>query len=101
AGNNARFYFPQGIAADASGTLYVADTGNRILRKITTNGIVSTLAGLAGVIGNTDGTGTNARFNRIVGIAVDREGYIYVVDNDNNLIRKVSPDGVVSTIGQL
>src|SRR4051812_14563560 len=69
-GTAARFYWPEGIAIDTAGVTYVADTWNRTVRKITPNGAVTTLAGLAGVAGSADGLGSVARFNRPAGIAV-------------------------------
>ena len=94
----ARFFLPYGVAIDGDGTLYVADSGNHTIRKITAAGIVSTLAGSAMQAGFVDGTGTSARFNSPWGIAVDRSGVLYVSDNQNNAIRRVTPSGAVSTL---
>ena len=69
-GSTARFRDPIGLAADGSGNLYVADTGNYTIRKITPVGVVSTFAGLAGTSGVVDGTGSAARFGRLRGITV-------------------------------
>jgi sugar lactone lactonase YvrE len=106
--SNARFNCPYGIAMDAAnGNLYVADTYNNTIRKVTpvgTNWVTTTIAGLALNDGSTDGTNSTARFSSPVGIAVDGDGNIYVADMSNNTIRKVSPVGmnwVVSTIGGL
>src|SRR5215469_7798658 len=71
-GSQARFRYPRGIAVDASNTIFVADTGNNTIRRITPEGVVTTVAGLAGTAGSANGTGKNARFNFPVGIAVDR-----------------------------
>src|SRR6266853_861236 len=67
-GAAARFNFPRGVATDSAGNVYVADTGNNTIRKITPAGVVSTLAGLAGNAGSDDGTGTNARFASPMGV---------------------------------
>lgn len=95
-GPEARFNVPNGIAVDAAGNVYVADTGNNRIRKITPDGTVSTLAGSSS--GFTDGVGTAARFNDPAGIALDAGGNIYVADSDNNRIRKITSTGTVSTV---
>ena len=100
-GTNASFQSPTGIAVDAAGNVYVADTGNSTLRKVTPAGVVSTIAGLAGNPGSVDGTGPNARFTYPQGIAVDAAGNVYVADTYNSTLRKVTPAGVVSTIAGL
>ena len=101
AGSSARFYGPQAIAADSSYNLYVADTANHTIRKITSSGVVSTLAGSPGTNGLTDGTGGNARFNAPHGVAVDSSGNVYVADTGNHTIRKVTSAGVVTTLAGL
>lgn len=95
---NARFYSPRGIALDGAGNLYVADTGNHALRKITPAGLVSTLAGAAGNVGAADGTGSAAQFSAPLGVAVDVEGTVYVADSGNHTLRKVTAAGVVTTL---
>jgi sugar lactone lactonase YvrE len=100
-GSAARFNFPEGICADSSANLYVADTVNHTIRKITSGGAVSTLAGLAGSSGSADGTGSAARFNRPSGIAVDNSGNLYVTDRSNRTIRKITSGGAVSTLAGL
>jgi hypothetical protein len=98
AGSVARFNLPRGLAIDSAGTLYVADTNNHAIRKITSAGVVTTLAGLGGTSGNTDGTGSAARFNQPRGIAVDSAGMVYVADANNNTIRRITAAGVVTTL---
>jgi len=97
-GTNAWFYNPQGIAADDSGNLYVADTWNNAIRKITPGGLVSTLAGQPGTFDWRDETGTNAWFSYPSGVTLDAAGNVYVADMQNYCIRKISPAGDVSTI---
>ncbi|MGA2016658.1 MAG: immunoglobulin domain-containing protein, partial [Opitutaceae bacterium] len=97
-GMGARFDNPYGIAVDGSDNVYVADTYNCTIRKITSAGVVTTLAGTAGAIGAKDGTGSAAQFNYPTGVAVDGEGNVYVADIDNDTIRKVTPSGVVTTL---
>ncbi len=98
AGAAARFNYPHGVAVDSSGNVYVADTTNQTIRKITSAGVVSTLAGSAGLSGSTDGAGTAARFNYPYGVAVDSSGNVYVADTNNQTIRKITSAGVVSTL---
>jgi sugar lactone lactonase YvrE len=98
AGAVALFKAPEGVAVDASGNVYVADAGNNTVRKITPAGMVSTLAGMAGQFGRTDGAGSAARFDFPTGIAVDGTGDLYLADSGNSTIRKITPAGVVSTL---
>ncbi|WP_374586244.1 NHL repeat-containing protein [Pseudoduganella sp.] len=97
AGVAASFNTPSGIAVDAQGNVYVADTGNHAIRKIAPDGSVITLAG-SGVAGFADGQGAEARFNGPVGVAVDRDGMVYVADTYNDRIRRIAPDGTVTTL---
>jgi len=97
-GNIARLFAPNGVAVDNAGNVYVADLGNSTVRKITSNGEVTTLAGTAGVTGSTDGTGSSARFNQPNGVAVDSAGNVYVADTGNSITRKITGAGVVTTL---
>jgi streptogramin lyase len=120
-GINALFAAPFGIAADLNGNIYVSDGHNNAIRKLapvnSAGGIiydVTTLAGpqpssgtpvysyngnqLVGSAGYVDGAGANARFKLPAGIAVDSSGYIFVADYGNNVVRMITPSGVVSTI---
>jgi hypothetical protein len=85
------------IKSPANGNLYVADDLNHTVRKVLPNGTVSTLAGKAGYVGAVDGPGALARFNRPSGVAVDSSGNVYVCDRGNHCIRKISPNGEVTT----
>jgi serine/threonine protein kinase len=98
AASDARFKSPGGIAVDTAGNVYVADTGNNTIRKIARGGAVSTLAGLAGKPGREDGSGSAARFLAPLGIAVDGAGNIYVAEFASDIIRKITPEGEVSTL---
>lgn len=97
-GTAARFNRPVGLAVGPGGTVYVADTGNHVIRKVTPDGVVTALAGLAGNHGSADGSGTLARFSSPGGLAVDEDGYVYVADTGNHLIRVITPGGSVSTL---
>jgi len=96
-GSAARFNTPSGIALDAQGNLYVADTGNHAIRKISAQGLVSTLAG-NGSPGFADGTAAQARFNGPMGVAVAADGRVYVADTWNDRIRVIATDGTVTTL---
>lgn len=96
-GAAASFNNPTDITIDASGNFYVSDYSNHTIRKITAGGVVTTLAG-SGVSGSADGTGAAASFNFPVGLCVDLAGNVLVADYSNNLIRKITPAGVVTTI---
>ncbi len=93
----ASFNQPAGVAVDAAGNVYVADSGNSLIRKVTSAGIVTTLAG-SGAAQYSDGTGVSASFYQPTGVAVDTSGNVYVADGGNNLIRKITSTGVVTTV---
>ncbi len=95
-GTNARFNNPENLTLGLSGNIYVSDLGNQTIRKITSAGVVTTLAGTIGVIGSNNGVGTAATFNYPRGIAADTSGNVYVADG-NHTIRKITASGVVST----
>jgi hypothetical protein len=97
-GSAARLFYPKGVAADGSGNVYVADNWNHTVRKINSAGVVTTIAGTAGSSGSADGTGSAARFSGPEGAAVDGTGNVYVADNLNHTIRKVTPAGAVITL---
>ncbi|HEX3580426.1 MAG TPA: hypothetical protein VH087_01600 [Thermoanaerobaculia bacterium] len=96
--SSARFNGPTGLALDPAGNLYVADTGNDTIRRIGTDGNVTTIAGAPGVAGFTDGTGGVARFNHPTALAFDALGNLYVADSGNNAIRRVAPSHAVTTV---
>ncbi|WP_183568040.1 NHL repeat-containing protein [Mucilaginibacter sp. SP1R1] len=96
-GSGASFNSPQGLTMDASGNIYVADSFNSAIRKVTPAGVVTTLTG-NGTIGYTDGLLADARFYAPQSLIVDASGNIYVADLGNNMIRKITPAGVVSTL---
>ena len=97
-GTAASFYYPQGIAIDSAGNLYVAEPRSHIVRKITQAGVVSTVAGSPWYSGYANGNGAAARFNGPSGIAVDSHDNIYVVDAGNHVVRVISSAGEVSTL---
>ncbi|MFD0321374.1 gluconolaconase [Lysobacter gummosus] len=96
-GTAAAFSTPSGLALDSAGNLYVADTGNHAIRKISKLGAVTTLAG-TGIAGYRDGPGAQAQFNGPIGVAVDQRGRVFVADTYNDRIRVIQPDGTVSTL---
>jgi len=97
-GSAARFNTPRGLAVDANDNVYIADTSNHTVRKMTPEGVVTTLAGSPGSAGSADGTGSAARFNTLRGLAVDGGGNVYVADLLNHTIRRITPAGVVTTV---
>ncbi|MFC5498499.1 hypothetical protein ACFPOE_13215 [Caenimonas terrae] len=97
----ARLNQPGGAVLDSAGVVYVADTGNHTIRRITPLGVVTTIAGTAGQSGNADGTGTTARLSSPVGLALDAGGNLYVADSGNKAVRRISTGGVVTTVATL
>jgi hypothetical protein len=95
-GTSARFNDALGVAVDANGNVYVADSGNHRIRKITPAGDVTTLAG--STAGFQDGPGASALFNTPIGVAVDANGNVYVGDRHNQRVRKITPAGDVTTL---
>lgn len=100
-GADARFYYPTGVAVDGAGVVSVADRANHVIRRIGTGGVVSTLAGMAGLSGATDGTGAAARFQDPYGIAADTGGTVYIADTYNSTLRRITLGGAVATVGGL
>ena len=95
--HQALFFEPAAVAVGPHGNIYIADTRNHCIRCLTTNGVVRTVAGGPGPPGFADGPGRVARFWYPRGVAVDSRGYIWVADTGNHVLRRISPDGVVST----
>ncbi|HVV53891.1 MAG TPA: hypothetical protein VHC47_01115 [Mucilaginibacter sp.] len=94
---DAEFYGPEGLAVDAQGNVFVADFGNNLIREISTSGVVSTFSGV-GTAGHVDGAANVAEFNGPYGITFDKSGNLIVADENNNMIRMVTPAGVASTV---
>ena len=96
---SAQIYQPEGLAIDSAGNLYIADSGNNRVRKVTVGGLISTIAGNGSLGYSGDGGfATSAQFHQPEGLAVDSGGNLYIADSDNNRIRKVTADGVISTV---
>ena len=95
---DATFNNPHGIAVGMDGTVYTADRWSHTIRKMTLDGMVTTLAGTAGVSGDADGVGQTALFYEPWGLCVDHVGNVFVADTRNNKIRKITADGTVSTV---
>lgn len=96
-GTRARFNHPFGLAVDATGSVYIADQGNSLIRKMDATTLVSTYAGVPRVSGSANGADSAASFNKPFGVAIDGSGNLYVADAGNNKIRMISPMGIVST----
>jgi sugar lactone lactonase YvrE len=101
AATSAELFHPYSVAVDGSGNLYIADSANNRIRKVTPAGAISTVAGngTAGYSGD-GGDATSAQLWVPLGVAVDSNGNLYIADNYNNTIRKVTSAGVISTISQ-
>ncbi len=99
AGINARIERPRALAVGQDGSVFFVDDAMSVVRKVSAGGEVITLAGVPGETGSDDGRGTEARFNHPRGIAVGLCGTVYLTDTNNHTIRKITPDGQVSTIG--
>jgi len=104
-GTGVSLYIPQGVAVDSSGCVYISDTGHHRICKVTSGGELVTLAGakrldgpLVYLPGFINGEGTEASFNGPTGLTVDLKGNVYVADTQNNVIRRITPRGMVSTI---
>jgi uncharacterized protein (TIGR03437 family) len=97
---NAFLNAPSGVALDSAGNIYIADTDNQLIRKVATNGVISTFAGTSGVPGfaGDGGKATSAKLDQPVSIAVDQAGNVYFADNLNNRIRKIATNGIITTI---
>ncbi|WP_227546118.1 NHL domain-containing protein [Marinobacter fonticola] len=100
----ARLNYPSGVAVDAMGNLYIADTGNHRIRRVSPDGIIRTVAGSGNVgfggggFSGDGGPATAARLNSPSGVSVDAAGNLYIADSGNSRIRRVSPDGTISTV---
>jgi len=97
----AQLGFPNGMVFDASGNLYFADPGKHVIRKISTSGIITTVAGIGGSTGfsGDGGQATSAKLNAPTDVCIDASGNLYIADRDNHAIRKVSTTGIITTIG--
>jgi len=94
-------FLPAGLAFDPGGNLYAADSQRSIIRKLSPDGVENIFAGQSEVTGSTDGTGSEALFKYPLGLATDTNGNVYVADTDNGTIRKITPEGVVTTLAGL
>ncbi|WP_156328149.1 MULTISPECIES: alkaline phosphatase PhoX [unclassified Massilia] len=97
-GPAARFKAPEGIVADSAGNLYVAEPASATIRKLTPQGVVTTLAGASNAVGYADGNGGAARFNQPTRIETDTAGNLYVTDTGNSVVRKLTASGTVLTL---
>jgi sugar lactone lactonase YvrE len=97
-GSAARFANPKGLSFDSAGNLFVADTQDHVIRRITPEGAVSTFAGMPGQAGHADGVGPSARFSSPHGVAIDAHDNLFVTDETDATIRRVTPAAEVSTI---
>lgn len=100
-GVSARINNASGMAIDSTGNTYIADTRNHTIRKVNPDGVVTTYAGTAGKPGYADGPSASAQFSFPSSVTIDRSGNVYVSDGQNNVIRKISPAGIVTTFAGL
>jgi sugar lactone lactonase YvrE len=100
-GSEAKFNGPNGIAISGDGTIYVTDTGNNLIRKISPDGSVKTIAGKVGKAGSKNGSVSEALFNIPRGIGIDSLNNIYVMDSETNFVRKISSSGRVTTLAKI
>lgn len=94
----ASLYYPKGMAIDSKGTIFIADTDNHRIRKVTPNGIITTVAGNGAAQYNGDGIPATQAGFQPYDVAVDKQGNLFIADRSNNRIRKVNPDGIISTV---
>jgi streptogramin lyase len=100
-GRAARFDHPYGMAIDAADNVYVADWSGQVVRKVTSAGIVTTIAGAYGMAGTVDGPAADARFTSPNGVAVDASGNVYVSESARHTVRKIAANGAVTTLAGL
>ena len=100
AATNAELYYPYGVAVDAKGNLFIADWANNRVRKVGTNGIITTFAGsyASGYFGGDGGAATNAALNAPMSVAVDATGDLFFGDEYNYRVRKVGTNGIITTV---
>ncbi|MFT5724010.1 MAG: sugar lactone lactonase YvrE [Bacteroidia bacterium] len=96
-GSAATFYYPAGMEMDASGNVYIASSAGNIIRKMTSSGVVTSIAGRQYQTGYVEGSGTNAKFNNPNDVCLDAAGNVYVADRENKVVRKINTSNVVST----
>jgi hypothetical protein len=95
----AKLNYPAGLAADSNGNLYIADSYNNVVRKVSSGGIISTVAGTgSGGYSGDGGKATEAQLRQPSGVALDTAGNLYITDTLNSMIRKVTPGGIISTV---
>jgi streptogramin lyase len=94
----AQFRSPRDVAQAPDGSVYIADSGNAVIRRLSPQGAVTTVAGSAGVTGYADGVGAAVRFASVDGLTVDGAGNVYIADAGNHVVRRLAPDGQVTTV---